>query len=244
MNKVNTGDRSTERNRFGYYGEEPEEGGVRAVRANSTGVRSTGSALPASSGTPGPEERRLDISELLRNVGMRYTHTFHLPAGREEDFEAVAPIEGEVTLTNTGGLLLLRGRARTMLRLECGRCLAYTDQPVEAELAEEFDMVTSHNAFRQEEVQAVDENLGGSVIGGGGNILELAELLRQNLLLAAPLQPRCTEECAGAVPGIIHTEGEPDEPRSEGTDNPLKHLAELLEAKRRAEAEESALPTL
>jgi uncharacterized protein len=175
----------------------------------------------------------LDISELVRNVGMRYVHRFRIPPTKERDFEAVTPIEGEVTLTNTGAALLLRGRAATTLRLDCARCLSPVDVPVTAELSEEFNLVTSRNAFHQEEVQAVDDDAPAAVISG--NVLDLGDLLRQDLLLAAPLQPLCREECPGLL-GQENVAGTDGVPAATG-DNPLRHLAEIWEAHREDSAE-------
>jgi uncharacterized protein len=209
------------RSRFSHHGDEPDVGGVRGVRTKGA----TTGGHPTSAGVPGPEERLLDISELVRNVGMRYTHRFRIPPTHESDFEAVAPIEGEVTLTNTGAALLLRGRAATTLRLECARCLSPVDVPVTAELSEEFNLVTSRNAFHQEEVQAVDEDAPAAVISG--NVLDLGDLLRQDLLLAAPLQPLCREEC----PGLIDQGTGEESGLAAADDNPLRHLAEIWDAR-------------
>lgn len=215
--------------RFAYHGggsgddgDLPAEGGVRGVGG---GGRTAG-------GVPGEGELLLDISELARTLGMRYTHRFHIPPYPADDMDAVAPLDGAITLTNTGALLLLRGAVETTLRLECGRCLARTEQPVRADLEEEFDLVTSRNAFQQDEVQAVDEDSPASVIRG--NVLNLGELLRQNLLLAAPLQPLCREECPGLAPedGEAATAEAGD--ATGAADSPLRHLAELLDAKRRS----------
>jgi uncharacterized metal-binding protein YceD (DUF177 family) len=207
--------------RFSHHGDEPDEGGVHGVRATVAGGHS------ATAGVPRPEERLLDISELARNVGMRYTHHFRIPPTLEKDFETVTPIEGEVTLTNTGAALLLRGTAEATLRLECARCLSLVDVPVTAELSEEFNLVTSRNAFHQEEVQAVDDDAPAAVISG--NVLDLGDLLRQDLLLAAPLQPLCREEC----PGLLGQEAAAD---AEG-DNPLRRLADIWHARKGNEAE-------
>lgn len=164
--------------------------------------RPRGSAPPPSAnGVPGPEARRLDIAEIIRTVGMRYRHAFAIPAdpdAGELELRTAAPTVGDVTLTNTGAALLLQGKAHGVLPMECSRCLTRYDQPIDFELEEVFDLVTEHNAFRQEEVRAVDENVTAPVIDG--TVLDLAELLRQSLLLAAPLQPLCRDDCAG-IPG-------------------------------------------
>jgi len=226
----------TSTSRFAHHGDEPEIGGVRSTSP---------AKRPAANGVPGPEERLLDISEIIRHVGMRYTHQFRIPPtedGSEEGITLAGPMEGQITLTNTGAALLLEGEVTTALSLECSRCLSPTVDTVSGELDEQFDLITTSNAFHQDIVTAVDEDAPASMIEGG-NILNLGELLRQSLVLAAPGQPLCREDCPGiniaGHEGIEYTlEGE----EAEGTthaevhaDNPLRHLAEMLEAKRRQE---------
>jgi uncharacterized protein len=210
--------------RFAYHtDDDTPEGGVRRPGART------------ATGAPGPGERLLDISEIARTVGMRYTHRFHIPPHAADDIDFAAPLGGEITLSNTGALLLLRGHVQTKLRLECGRCLTPIVQDVETDLEEEFDLVTSRNAFQQEEVRAVDEDTPASVIQS--NVLDLGELLRQNLLLAAPLQPLCREECPGLeLPGRTKTTGAAGEEPVTG-DSPLRHLADLLAEKRRSDGQ-------
>jgi uncharacterized protein len=67
-----------------------------------------------------------------------------------------------------------------------------------------------------------------------GNVLNLGELLRQNLLLAAPLQPLCREECPGLAPDDGEAATAEAVDAAAAADSPLRHLAELLDAKRRS----------
>ena len=225
--------------RFSYHGDEPTEGGVLSVATRPHREGDGSAASPyrevrgRAAGVPGPEERLLDISELARTVGMHYTHRFAFPPAAEDELETVASTVGTISLTNAGEALLLTGNAQTTLRMECGRCLTPTDQPLEVEIEETFDLQSRNNAFNQEEVQAIDEDSPAAVING--NVLNLADLLRQNLLLAAPLQPLCREDC----PGIAYSTGTPDDEATADAgvlvDNPLHHLAEMLAAKRQRE---------
>ena len=230
------GARST---RFSYHGDEPTEGGVLSVatRAHREGDGSANSPFRdvrgRAAGVPGPEERLLDISELARTVGMHYTHQFAFPPAVEGELETVTPTVGTIRLTNAGEALLLTGDAKTTLRMECGRCLTPTDQPLEVEIEETFDLESRNNAFSQDEVQAIDEDSPAAVITG--NVLNLADLLRQNLLLAAPLQPLCREDCPGIPYSTGVPEGEAQADAGVLVDNPLHRLAELLAAKRQRE---------
>lgn len=233
----------TSRSRFAYYGSEDVDqvGGVKTVAyGEMMRIQRTPNTGSGRSGEPGPEERLLDISEIAREIGMRYQHTFAIPPFPEGDFEAVSSIVGEVALTNTGAALILQGDATADLALECVRCLSRTVQTVFTEIDEAFDLVTTNTAYnQQEEVQVVDEDEPASVIKG--NVLDLADLLRQNLLLATPLQPLCREDCPGIDLGgrtdvTLLVEGEKEEDLLDPAANPLRRLAELLEEKRRSEA--------
>ncbi|MFM7322108.1 MAG: YceD family protein, partial [Armatimonadota bacterium] len=113
---------------------------------------------PASNGVPGPESRRIDIGEIIRTVGMRYTHSFSVLPDPEldgADLRVDVPTHGDLTLTNTGAALILRGKASGALRLSCSRCLEEFVQPVSLVLEEEFDLVSDSDAPQPEELRAV-----------------------------------------------------------------------------------------
>ena len=227
--KNNAPERQTESSRFAYHGDEIEEGGVTSVvsKEDAASGPKTGRSQgrPASPGIPGPEERLLDISELVRSIGMHYIHRFSIPAGDVPDLPTAAPTVGQITLTNTGGLLLIKGEADTTLELECGRCLNLTTETVHADLDEAFPLVATNNAYQQEDVQAVDDDTTAAVIKG--NVLDLGDLLRQELSLAAPLKPLCREDCPGLKPEVMVEVPITAEPEPV-THNPLRGLAALL----------------
>jgi uncharacterized protein len=205
--------------RFAYHtgeDDQPLEGGVRAVSPRQR----NGKPQVAINGVPGPEETLLDITELVRNVGMQYVHAFSIPAEAEPEISAATAIVGKVTLTNAGATLLLRGMASTQLATECGRCLEPRLEPVETELEESYDLIANPNG-RHDDVEAVDsENPEAPVISG--TILNLGELLRQTILVAAPVTPTCGETC----PNLKKLPRWSTEEAT--TRNPLSQLGELL----------------
>ena len=103
---------------------------------------------------------------------------------------------------------------------------------VETDLEEEFELIAKSGAFHSEAVVAVDEDTPAAVMEN--NVLNLVELLRQNLLLAAPLQPVRDED---ALPLGAFVWRDPAALASEETGagaasaNPLRRLGELLQAK-------------
>lgn len=209
--------------RFAYHtgaDDLPLEGGVRVATPKNQ-KRPAGKPHVASNGVPGPEETLLDITELVRTVGMQYVHRFALPADYEPELNAAAPIAGKITLTNAGATLLLRGNVATELATECVRCLRPCVEPVEAELEESYDLITGFHGRHNDEIEAVDnENPEAPVISG--NVLNLGELLRQILLVAAPLTSTCGDDCPNL--SKVQREGEQDTVPS----GPLSHLGELI----------------
>jgi uncharacterized metal-binding protein YceD (DUF177 family) len=210
--------------RFAYHTgvDEPLEGGVRAAVPKDQ-KRTVSRPHAATNGVPGPDETLLDITELVRNVGMQYVHSFAIPADYEPELSAAAPIVGKVTLTNAGATLLLRGNVATQLELECGRCLAPCIESVEAELEESYDLVSTHPGRHHEDIEAIDsDNPEAPVIAG--NVLNLGELLRQILLVAAPLTTTCGDDCPNLA-RIVRPDGGAS---AEAPHGPLSRLGELL----------------
>jgi uncharacterized protein len=106
-------------------------------------------------------------------------------------------VRGQVkfTLTNFGVLASIRLTAA--LHLTCARCLEPFDLPVESSFEEEYqptiDIATglpaefpkSDTAFQVPQTHTID----------------LAEAIRQNLVLAVDIIPVCSPECRGFCPG-------------------------------------------
>lgn len=152
----------------------------------------------------------LSVKELeLRKV--RFDETFE--PGRidfaGEELEQAGPLSVKGTaemLENSDGEIRIRGDYRVEMESQCDRCLGRARFP----LAESFDLFYRPAAeiARDEEV-AIDE--GEAEIGfyeGGG--IELEDILREQVLLALPMQRVCEEACKGICPvcGRNRNEGE------------------------------------
>src|SRR5579871_3383525 len=83
---------------------------------------------------------RLDISDILREVGRISPYDIHEPPMVDEDVECTQPIEGRVTFNNTGGTLMVSGKAETQVALPCSRCGKYFEQPVALQIDEQFEL--------------------------------------------------------------------------------------------------------
>ena len=142
----------------------------------------------------------LSVKEMeLRKI--RFDETFE-PGQIEfasENLEQVSPLRAEGSaelLKNTGGEVRLRGRYTVEFSAPCDRCLVNARYPLDAG----FDLFYQPVAAiaRDEEIE-IDE--GEAEIGfyeGGG--LELEDVLREQILLALPMQRVCSEDCKGICP--------------------------------------------
>jgi len=142
----------------------------------------------------------LSVKEMeLRKI--RFDETFQ--AGQidfsGEDLEQASPLHAVGSaelLANTDGELRIQGRLTVEMAAQCDRCLARARFPLEAA----FDLFYRPMSCiaRDEEVQ-IDE--GESEIGfyeDGG--IEIEDILREQVLLALPMQRVCSEVCKGICP--------------------------------------------
>ncbi|HOC31177.1 MAG TPA: DUF177 domain-containing protein, partial [Armatimonadota bacterium] len=136
-----------------------------------------------------------------------------------------SPVEGHVTFTNTGNVLVVMGRVTTTLRLSCGRCLEPVDVDLDVPVEEEFivahgeitDLADGDTGFAEPALQALIK----------GNLLNVTELVRQAIVLEEPGEIVCRDDCKGLCPhcGRNLNEGTcscvPDD------DSPFSALAQL-----------------
>jgi uncharacterized metal-binding protein YceD (DUF177 family) len=185
---------------------------------------------------------RLDISEVLREVGKFLPYDIHEPPLVDEDVECTQPIEGQITFNNTGGLLLVRGQAQTQVALPCSRCNLYFERPIVLQIEEQFEL--RHLAAGPRTLQTVtvvdeDESpIAGKIIEG--HVFDLTEMLRQYILLEEPTKPlppltgdgRCAhclrrpEEVLQAAADLTETEEAPINPAFAKLDTLLKQQRE------------------
>ncbi len=134
---------------------------------------------------------RLDISEVLREVGKILPYDIQEPPLVDEDLECIAPIEGKVNFNNTGGILLVRGDAATTVALPCSRCGVYFEQPVAIKIDEQFELKHISAGPRTMATVSIveeDENPAAGKLFDG-HVFDLTEMLRQYIVLEEPTQP-------------------------------------------------------
>ncbi len=112
-----------------------------------------------------------------------------------DDVALPGVVEGELVLSSTGRTVCLTGQVRTVVGLVCGACLTRFEQPLEAPVSEEF-FRPGHSGPEPQDL-APDDFL---VPVESGDVIDVTEIVRQNLILALPIAPRCRENCRGLCP--------------------------------------------
>jgi uncharacterized protein len=131
----------------------------------------------------------LDLDEALeaRALGLEAETEFTLRPG--------ARLVCHVELVD-GTTVHVRGRLAASLDTECGRCLEPYALPAEQEL----DLFYLPRADSRPQEQEEDVELGDRDVVVGyydGDTLDLGEVMREQIVLALPLKPLCSEGCRG-----------------------------------------------
>jgi len=139
---------------------------------------------------------RIDLSDLKEGV-----NRFVFRVGPEEiDLEEEGtffpkPVDLSIEIARTGGTLRARGAIRTEAERTCGRCLAPFREVLEAALDEALKV-------EGDKVRVFDIDYEGDpgFLPGPPGAFFLDELVREEILVASPMQPLCRPDCRGICP--------------------------------------------
>lgn len=120
-----------------------------------------------------------DLPELVQGVD---TYTFQ------------HPLNWEVTVSNTGGALLVTGIVTGDATTSCVRCLDPAEYRLEGE-------VEGYYLIPDSEVELTDEEKEEYELLGEDRIIDLSPLLVAALSLELPHTPLCDDECKGLCAG-------------------------------------------
>ncbi len=143
---------------------------------------------------------RYNVAQLLKGpTGQRRQYPLDEDiAGLDPDLTPVAPLTGTVALTRTSQGILVTGKLKTRLQVECKRCLEPYDVRVQVNLAEEFYPTVFIADAPLDRVPKEDEDV--ALMIDAHHILDLTEVIRQGLWLALPMDLLCRPDCAGLCP--------------------------------------------
>lgn len=142
-----------------------------------------------------------NVSGLLREpVGAKRTYTLSKSTLRLDEDSQATNLEGNVELLRIRTGILAQGRVTADVPIECARCLTETRTRVETDLEEEFRPSMDPRAGTAVEAVQDGEHEDDFSLISPNHILDLAEPIRQSLVVATPYSPLCREDCAGLCP--------------------------------------------
>jgi uncharacterized protein len=141
-----------------------------------------------------------NVSQLLRDTVGAYRNVQASVAlgelAPELEGSGDAVLSGPVRLMHTNTGILVQGRLRAQMHVDCARCLELVAVPLEVSVEEMFsptiDIFTGKSITPEEEDRTlwIDEH----------HILDLSEVVRQDVLLAVPISVTCRTDCRGLCP--------------------------------------------
>jgi uncharacterized protein len=133
---------------------------------------------------------KINIAQLRQAIGARQSFTFHSRAekiaGDEKNFWLHGPIEISGEAVNNGRFIAVTGAIDATARLVCTRCLADFTSQVSVPFSETYR-------------EGGDSDDQDATIFQGDE-LDLAEPVREALVMAEPLKALCREDCQGLCP--------------------------------------------
>jgi len=125
---------------------------------------------------------KLSLEKLLKEEGASQKVSFLIPESELVDstteYEFLDSLKADVTVTNTGNEIRVKGDLRTKLQGSCARCLA----PVTLDFQSDFDELFEYTEFSDDDD------------------LDLGEIAIEYLIASLPVKVLCSEDCPGLVP--------------------------------------------
>ena len=110
-------------------------------------------------------------------------------------------------LTNSAiGEIQIRGSLRVTVESACDRCLETASFPIQKEFALSYYPVEQFQGGGEDEIDEEESEI--AYYDGGG--LQLQDILREVVLLSAPMQFICSESCKGICPNCGQNRNQQD----------------------------------
>ena len=133
---------------------------------------------------------KIQIGGLSEGVHQYHFEVAPSEIGLEDSF--LRDIKVDASLEKTGNQFFLRAVIQALGRFECDRCVGQFDRPLSSSYQMNYVWEASDTGrFDPAEVQ---------VIPPGLSIVDIAEDVRQTILLSIPLKVLCRDDCKGLCP--------------------------------------------
>ena len=137
---------------------------------------------------------KVDIRQIVAE-----TRTFHFSETAEELDIAITgakfpfPVEVDFTGTPSGDEIICQIDIKADAEVECSRCLALFDMPIDSQLQYVVQMLDPVPDTAND-----DEDF--EIIPKAQSELDITQRVRESIILAVPLKPLCSDDCRGLCP--------------------------------------------
>jgi uncharacterized protein len=129
-----------------------------------------------------PEGSELNFSESAEDLDLG-----------AEGVEFPEPIDVELTAIKTGDEVIIQGRLKTTAEMDCSRCLERFEMPIGSKLQFVIQLLDINAPQDSDDEDFV-------ILPKTIQEYDLAERVREAILLELPLKPLCSESCLGLCP--------------------------------------------
>ena len=132
-----------------------------------------------------------DIPE--EGLAVEFTEPAGALSGLGDDMTAASDASADFTLKKVGPTVFLKGTVKGTLDLTCSRCGRDYGYAVDAALSLDINSLDSLGDEEEKELRAGDMEVEFYT----GDTLDLSGVLKEQLILQAPMKPLCSEGCLG-----------------------------------------------
>jgi uncharacterized protein len=138
-----------------------------------------------------------DLSAILpEGISQRFTTSGSALGIVDTELSVVQPVEIDCHCYKVDLEVVVQGNLRSAVHLICSRCAEAFDQPVSVALDAVYLPLKALSSVRAQELEAGETD----VYGYAESAIDIAEMVRDKLLFAIPLQPHCMVGCQGLCP--------------------------------------------
>ena len=140
---------------------------------------------------------RIELDKLAE-AGGKFSRTYGVDDLALDDagLSIRRPVTVHGQLSRGGNEVKLSGELEGQLEVPCARCLKPVELPIDAKFAERFVPVVSWRDEEQHELRSDELDL--AVFDG--EAIDLNEVVREEIILAAPDHVLCKDDCKGLCP--------------------------------------------
>lgn len=113
-----------------------------------------------------------------------------------DEYTVAAPVVLELRVVKDGDRYRLSGDLRTTVRWNCSRCLESFDVPTALDIDVRYHPQRVNTGEGEHKIS--DDDL--SIAYYRDDQIQLGDLVREQLRLAAPMKPLCSDDCRGLCP--------------------------------------------